>query len=316
MRAQLEWMRAWNAAHERKVRFYGGDLPGYAVSSRPATEVTLAYLDEVDPAYAEALRTTLLPLYDYLPEDLTGLAWQIPAVQAYLGLAPEKRHELSARIAGMAARLQAMQVVYADASSRERAEAACRCALSALQVDQFMQGGADMGIRGYEGANVRDAAFADNVRWILEREDRIVLAAHNGHIQRWPFMVPTMTMLGQHLAPLLGDDMVVIGTTFGGGSMWAHRPKPAGPPGHTEVYVEDFPPPGPRTIDAVLAEAGLPLCLLDLRTLPSEGPVADRFRAATGIRTGSQTMDVDPLAAFDALVHLDRLSPWETLIES
>lgn len=316
MRAQLEWMRSWNAGHEHKVRFYGGDLPGYAVSSRPATEIVLDFLDEVDPAYAGSLRRTLLPLYDYLPEDLTGLAWQVPAVQAYLALVPEKRHELSAQIASMAARLRAMQVVYSGCSSPDRAETASRCALAALQLDQFTEVGTDAATRAYEGANVRDAAFADNVRWILEREGRIVLAAHNGHIQRWPFLTPTMTMLGQHLAPMLGDDMVVIGTTFGGGSMWAHRPKEGGPPGHTEAYVEDLPPPDPRTIDALLAEAGLPLYLLDLRKVPGKGPVADRFRAATGIRTGPLTIDVDPLAAYDALVHVDRLSPWETLIKS
>ena len=32
----------------------------------------------------------------------------------------------------------------------------------------------------------RDAAIADTVEWIVRREDRIVLAAHNGHLQRWP----------------------------------------------------------------------------------------------------------------------------------
>jgi erythromycin esterase len=87
-----------------------------------------------------------------------------------------------------------------------------------------------------------------------------------------------------------------------------------GPPGHTEVYVEDLPPPDPRTVDALLAQAGLPLYLLDLRNVPADGPVAERFRAATGIMTGPHPVDVDPLVAYDALVFIDRLTPWETFI--
>ena len=66
----------------------------------------------------------------------------------------------------------------------------------------------------------RDAAIADTVEWILRREDRVVLAAHNGHIQRWPGTLPGMppvTPTGMHLADRLGGDYVVIGTTSGTG---------------------------------------------------------------------------------------------------
>lgn len=96
--------------------------------------------------------------------------------------------------------------------------------------------------------------------------------------------------------------------------MWGHKPKEGAPPGHTEVVIEDLPAPDPRTIDALLAEAGRPLYLLDLRAVPGDGPVADRFREATAIMSGAHPMDVDPLAAYDALVHIERLSPWRTLI--
>lgn len=102
----------------------------------------LAYLDHVDPRYAAALRTNLLPLYDYLPEDLSGLAWQQPALQAYVSLPPARRHELTTRIGDMAARLQAMRIVYAERSTPDRAEIACRCAASARQMDAFAEAGA------------------------------------------------------------------------------------------------------------------------------------------------------------------------------
>ncbi|MEV0615358.1 erythromycin esterase family protein [Nonomuraea sp. NPDC050404] len=49
----------------------------------------------------------------------------------------------------------------------------------------------------------RDAEIADTFEWIRCREDRIVLAAHNGHVQRWPVVLPGMgpaTPMGMHLA--------------------------------------------------------------------------------------------------------------------
>ena len=47
--------------------------------------------------------------------------------------------------------------------------------------------------------------MAENVEWILGREERVVIGAANGHLQRWPYRVPPIineeqTMLGQHLA--------------------------------------------------------------------------------------------------------------------
>lgn len=55
--------------------------------------------------------------------------------------------------------------------------------------------------------NVCDAAMADTVEWILRRQDRIVVAAHNGHVQRCPLAVegvPSSPTMGLHLADRLG----------------------------------------------------------------------------------------------------------------
>jgi erythromycin esterase len=310
MRTHLEWMRA-----RGNVRFYGMDVPGSSATALPAVQAALTFLDKVDPAYAAAVRGRLLPLFDYLPADRTGLAWAAPAIQAYLALDPAHRYELTARIGELAERLQAMRVVYGPG-----ADVALRCAVNARHLDAFlanMVGGAD---RTYESANLRDAAMAENVEWILEREDRIVVAAANGHIQRWPFRVPPyvpneLCVLGQHLAVSLGEQLVVIATTFGGGTLWLHRAAPGNAPGHTEPFVEDV---GrldePGSLDALLAEAGMPLFLVDLRKVPAEGAVADRFAATDSILTGPHRQPVDPLVAFDAVVHIDRVTPWRTFI--
>lgn len=309
MRGQLEWMRAHGG-----VRFHGMDLPDSSASSRPAITAALGYLDGVDPDYAEAVRRRLLPLYDYLPADRSGLAWQAPALQAYMALAPAVRFELTARIADLVERMAAMRVVYAARSGPEPFEVAHRCAVTGRHADAFMAAMAAGAERTYPGANIRDVAMAGNVEWILQREERIIVAAANGHVQRWPFTAPPivndpLTMLGEHLASRLGDRMVVIGGTFGGGELFLHRPIPGGPPGHTETFVEELRQLDPASLDELLAGSGMPRFLLDLRTVPA-GPIRDRIAATRSIMTGQQATPVDPLAAFDAVVHIDEVTPW------
>jgi len=313
LRDHLEWLRA------NTVRFYGMDVSDSSASARPAVDACLTFLDDADRDYAESLRRELAPLFDYLPADRTGLAWAAPALGAYLALDPRVRNELTARIGALAERMQAQRVVYSAATGRERYETALRCAATARHTDAFLQAMAAAPHRTYAGANIRDAAMAENVEWILGREERIVVTAANGHVQRWPFSIPLlmpagMTALGEHLAASLGERMVVIASAFGGGTLFLHRPVPDGPPGHTEVFTQDLDSPDPGSLDALLATAGLPRYLLDLRAVPATGPVADAFAAPATIMTGLQPTPVDPMAAFDAVVYVDRVSPWHTVL--
>jgi erythromycin esterase len=321
MRDHLEWMRCHNASRTGKVRFYGMDLPDSAASAKPAVEACLAFLADADPAYAETVRASLLPLFDYLPTDRTGLAWAAPALQAYLGIDPAVRYELTARIADLTERFAAMRVVYTGkAEVRGQAGFADQCAVTARHTDAFLAAMAAASNRAYRGANIRDMAIAENVEWILRREERIVLTAANGHLQRWPLHVPPiindeLTTAGEHLARSLGRQMVVIGSSFGGGTLWQHRPIPGGPPGHTETFAQDI---GrftePDNLDAFLARTRVRQGILDLRKVPAQGPVSERFAELTSIMNGPIPQPVNPMAAFDAVVFVDTVTPWHTFL--
>jgi len=299
-RGQLEWMRSLNG----RVHFYGMDVPGSSATSVPAIEACLPLLDAVDPGYAKVVREQLLPLFDYLPADRSGMLWVVPALHAYMALDAGRRHEITARVGALAERLQAMRIVY---GADDQADKAIRCAATARHMDGFLNAMADGATRTYPGANIRDAAMAENVEWILNREERLVIGAHNGHIQREPLWAPPvinekLTTLGGHLAATLGPDLVVIGSAFGGGTLETHRLLPDGPPGHAEAYTMDVGPLEPDTIDAVLSAAGLPLHLTDLRKAPAP--------TATKIMNGAQSQPIDPATSFDALVYIDSVTPW------
>ncbi|MFD1049424.1 erythromycin esterase family protein, partial [Kibdelosporangium lantanae] len=133
MRDQLTWMRTYNSSHSRPVRFYGMDIPDSSASARPAILAGLSFLDTVDPSYAAVVRSSLLPLFSYLPTDRTGLAWAAPTLQAYMALPAAVRYEMTAKISEFVERVQAMRVVYSG-----QVDVVQRCLATGRHADAFL----------------------------------------------------------------------------------------------------------------------------------------------------------------------------------
>jgi erythromycin esterase len=152
---------------------------------------------------------------------------------------------------------------------------------------------------------IRDAAIADTVEWILRREDRIVLAAHNGHVQRWPATLPGMppaTTMGMHLADRLGKDYLVIGTTSGTGQTLNTAPD-----FYTGKLFTEIDSPRPGSLDALMNASHDGPFATDLRRLSPADATA--VRAVSRQRYGALYSDLSPLDAFDLVVHLPHVTP-------
>ncbi|MBB3082192.1 erythromycin esterase [Geodermatophilus sabuli] len=151
-------------------------------------------------------------------------------------------------------------------------------------------------------ATSRERYMAATVRWWLDRlgsDARVVVMAHNAHVQRTPVVyegeVQALPM-GLHLDRVLGGDYVAVGLTSGAGRTAAlHPAADVGPYG---FRVEDtaLDPPRPGSIEAALAGSGLVLADLSAARGDDAGP--DRIRLDSGYLT---TLVAD---AFDAVVHV------------
>nr|WP_277994332.1 erythromycin esterase family protein [Streptomyces sp. MST-110588] len=156
--------------------------------------------------------------------------------------------------------------------------------------------------------DLRDGAMADTVRWILDREDRIVLTAHNGHIQRCPLALPGLpraTTMGMRLAGQLGGDYLVIGTTSATG---ATLTTDADGFAAGEFFV-DMEEPRPGSLDALMAASHDGPFATDLRRLSATD--TETLRTISRQRFGGLYADVNPLEAFDLVVHLPHVTPAE-----
>ena len=300
MRAHLEWMRQHNRTASHPVGFYGIDLPGSMVSLLPGLDAVIAYLAEADPEFRvdPSIRETASAF-------AATSAFSAPVtISAYGKLAPESRDALTASLADLTARIRARRLDYRRRTTIDAYERALRSLNITVTLDAMAR---ELSRGNYHGMMInRDATIADTVEWILRREDRILLAAHNGHILRCPATLPGMppvTTMGMHLADRLGKDYLAIGTTSATGQTLNTAPD-----FHTgKLFTELEEAPQPGSLDALMAVSHDGPFATDLRRLsPAD---ATTVGAVSQQRYGALYSDLSPLDAFDVIVHLAHVTP-------
>lgn len=302
MRTHLEWMRHHNRTATRPVGFYGADLSGSNASLLPSLDAIIAYLAQADPEYQvdPSIRETAAVF-------AASSAFSIPtAIGAYAQLATQTKDALTAGLAELTVRMTGRRLEYARRTTAGAYERALRSLHLTITLDALARAMA-RGDRPTVMFN-RDAAIADTIEWILRREDRVVLAAHNGHIQRCPSLLPGMpqaaTPAGMHLADRLGEDYLVIGTTTETGQTLNTDAD-----FYTGTLFTQMGPPEPGTLDALMAASHDGPFATDLRRLsPAD---ADAVRAAARQRFGTFHVDLNPLDAYDIIVHLPNVTAAE-----
>jgi erythromycin esterase len=301
LRAQLEWMREHNRTAAQPVGFYGIDVPGSAVSLLPGLDAVISYLAQADPDFRvdPGLRETAAAF------AVTSAFSAPAAIAAYGNLASERREALTASLADLTARLTARRLDYLRRTTAGAYERALRSLSITVTLDAMGRGLA----RGDLPAMMlgRDAAMADTVEWILGRQGRIVVAAHNGHVQRWPVTMPGLppaATMGMHLADRLAQGYLVIGTTSGTG-----RTLNTAPDFYAGQLFTEMGPPEPGSLDALMAASHDGPFATDLRRLsPADAAL---LRAVSPQRYGAFYSDQSPLDAYDVIVHLPQVTPAE-----
>ncbi|WP_433221165.1 erythromycin esterase family protein [Microtetraspora malaysiensis] len=303
MGAHLEWMRQHNRTAARPVGFYGIDLPGSMVSLLPGLDAVLAYLDQADPEFHPnpGMRETASAFA--APSVFSAPA----AMAAYSSLTTETKDALTAGLADLAARMTSRRLDYIRRTTVDAYERALRSLRVTVTLDTVARALA----RGDQRAAMcdRDAAIADTVDWILRSEDRIVLAAHNGHVQRRPLTLPgmpPMTPMGMHLADRLGADYLVIGTTSGSGQILN-----SGADFYTGTLFADMEAPQSGSLDALMAASHDGPFATDLRQLSPADTDAVRAVSRQRAGVGAFYSDQSPMDAFDLVVHLPHVTAAE-----
>ena len=154
----------------------------------------------------------------------------------------------------------------------------------------------------------RDVHMAETVRLLREETgERVVVLAHNGHLQRVPFtFMPGVSApsAGTALAEAYGDGYVVVGLTALAGSTPGLALDDAQRHG-IALHTDPLPDPEPGSVEQAVLDAGISAepVLLDLRAARGGTP------GPTSIRHATTHIPVDVLAGYDALYCLPRQEP-------
>lgn len=281
VRDLIQWMRAWNSTHPRKVHFLGIDMQDAQGEIRYIRQ----YLQRQDPMLSVSLFMPLRPLLD---------------TQKYAKLSePEKAHVIAA-IDVLAAKIDAV-----PAASRDHAWTLVQHALVTLrQTEQSAHSAQDR-------YSVRDRSMAENAKWFLDQEPKgakMVLWAHNGHVAGESYPAASGGSMGVHLRRLYGTDVVTLGFSFHQGTFRAMR-SDGGPFDDNRVE-----PSSVATFDNALSAAGLPLFLLDLRSAKGtarewvDSPLRSRSIGAVFDLKAPATaylVTMQPLRSFDAVIFVE-----------
>jgi erythromycin esterase len=297
----LRWIRRHNRAAAKPVRFAGIDVPAAGGSLLPALAPVADYLRQVDPETLPAAQTAIR-----IAGSFAG-ASAAAAAPAWARLTTADQDALSAILMRLLIRFRAVAPLYVSRADQHSYDIALRRLEGACQGDYTFRAMADL----YAGSGLtadtsaRDVYMAGSVLWHLEHlapGTRIVLAAHNAHIQKTPVSFNghlTGLPMGQHLHNWLGDDYVALALTSITGHTADIRPDENARFGFA-IDTTALQPPAPGSIEAAFADAGLGLSIADLRqarTEASDGADPDR------IRIQSAYVHTPILDAFDAVLN-------------
>lgn len=295
----LRWVRRHNATASTPVRFAGIDIPAAGGSLLPALSPVADYLRQADPEALPAVRTAIR-----IAGSFAG-ASAASATPAWTRLAVAEQDELSATLARLLIRFRSIAPLYVSRTDRRSYDIALRRLEGACQGDYTFRAMADLyAAKGMEAdTSARDAYMAGSVLWHLERSGpgaRMVLAAHNAHIQKTPVSFDGRLVglpMGQHLHESLGDDYVALALTSITGHTADMRPDENARFGFA-IDTTALEPPEKGSVEAAFAGAGLGLSLADLRRAHRDDPGPDRTRIQ------SAYLHTPVLDAFDGVLNV------------
>ncbi|MCP2257620.1 erythromycin esterase [Streptoalloteichus tenebrarius] len=279
----VRFARRHNATSAHPVRFVGIDIPQAGGSLLPALTPLADYLRDVDPEILPLLETAI----GIAQRCSSGSAASAAPLWAKLSTA--EQDGLTAAVTRLLLRVRALEPLYVSRGGQDRYDVALRQVEAAFHADSMFRAMSGLftgtGLAG--DPSVRDLYMAETVRWHLERSEpgtRIVLVAHNNHIQKtsaaFDGAFVSLTM-GAYLNRMLGEDYRAIAVTSTDDHVPEMELDESAPVGF-RVVDTPLPAPEPGSVEAAAVEAGLGLGLVSLRQAPPEAHGRlDRIRTQT-----------------------------------
>ncbi|MEQ7127246.1 erythromycin esterase family protein [Actinopolymorpha sp. B11F2] len=305
----MRFLRDLSTRKGHPVRFLGIDIPEAGGSLLPALLPVADYLRDVDVEIVPLVESAIATA-----ERFAGRSGA-SAAPAWAKLEPAEQDGLTAALTRLLLRFRALRPLYVERSNPYDYDVALHRLEAAGHAEYMLRAMSGLfagtGLRG--DLSIRDRYMAESIRWHLDHSEpgtRIVLAAHNNHIQKMPVAyggVLTTLPMGQHLDRMLGTNYLALAVTSTAEHTPDMRLDATSAVGFTVVDMPlEVPPPG--SIEAAALDAGVHLGLADLRQAP-----ADVVRGLDRIRSQSAYLHTPVAEAFDGVLVIPTVTIEEDL---
>jgi len=259
----IEWMRAYNekAPAGKKVKFLGYDLQHFG----QGLDLVIAYLKKVAPEYAETAEAAYKPLR--------------LSVQNYGKRSEEEINQTRARLREVIGFLAFNQTRFVRQTSAAEFELVMQHARIPLQFDDSYT----RSMKDPKFAFTRDYYMAENIEYLMKTEGpgtKMVVWAHNGHIQTGN-LGQTLAM-GGYLRKFFGEAYYALGFSFNEGGFQSRDMSQKGRGTLTEFTLG---PAGAGTGDWYFSRPGIANYVVDFRSAPTEGKVAQWLASTLPVRS-------------------------------
>ncbi|MBN3544163.1 erythromycin esterase family protein [Fictibacillus barbaricus] len=287
----LEWIRDYNADHEKKVRVIGMDM--ITVNEdvyNTITDYVKKYSPELVPSLNEKMKDLIPATKDFntfinLPqEDQDKFISDAKQISALLEQNKEKLNG------------ESKEFVWIQQNARV--------------IEQFTTMASPLPEKPSDHYLKHDIAMYENAKWTEEKLGKTIVWGHNGHISKTnmiPFVYPKVA--GQHLVEHYGDKYVSIGTSVYEGQYNVNNTKGEFGP-HGTVNSSD-----PNSFNYTLGKVSDDQFFVDLRKAKGETKtwLNEQHPIFAGVNTvgpGIPTMvDISLGETFDILVQIQKVSP-------
>lgn len=280
----LNWIKEYNEQTDNKVSFYGFDI----VAPNNGYEQIFDYLKSANkPKYDQILND------DFGMEIINDNFW--PSTSEQFAILSEERQQIVIKnINELYQHLEEQGIAYTNNTSKEEYQWILTLAYSAKEAIRMFTttDRIEMGL-------IRDNAMANICKWIINKEGKTIVWAHNVHIAKSEFtmsMFPNQKIkgMGAILSDEFTDKMISVGGSFGKGEF--------------ENEGRSFPIPDGYTIDGELSKLEINNLIVDLKHTPSQPKLNEWLNSENTLMGQEFEMSCIPIEAFDAIYYTNKIS--------
>jgi erythromycin esterase len=209
----MQWLRDYNCADKNKIHFAGIDIPEAGGTIIPALSPLHEYVKKTD----NALDAKLLEITK-IANKFSDLS-VVKSVSKWKNISPAARYKLYAELNKIRLRFESMENEYIRLSCKNDYDIAFRLLETAITTVYMLSASADTssGAGLPYDMSIREKFMSDSILWLLNRSEpdtRIVVFAHNNHIQKTPVQYGDYKVcypMGFYLNKNLGKDYTSFG---------------------------------------------------------------------------------------------------------